>query len=149
VAAKAIQRIAWLYRIEADARPLSAEQRLLARQQRSRPLWEELHAWLELERTRVPDGSAIARAIDYSLNHWQALSRFLLDAEVPIDNNHLENQMRPWAMGRKAWLFIGSRLAGERAAVLMSQDRHHHARHERNGRVRSASAQDASARRLQ
>ena len=46
--------------------------------------------WLQLERKRVPDGSAIAKAIDYCLNHWEALSRFLLDGEVPIDNNHLE-----------------------------------------------------------
>jgi hypothetical protein len=90
------------------------------RHERSRPLWQELHVWLQLERKRVPDGSAIAKAIDYSLNHWQALSRFLLDGNVPIDNNHIENQMRPWAMGRKAWLFIGSQLAGERAAMVMS-----------------------------
>ena len=120
VAAQAIQRIAWLYRIESDARELTSEHRLQMRQERSKPLWEELHVWLQLERTRVPDGSAIARAIDYSLNHWEALSRFLLDGDVPIDNNHIENQMRPWAMGRKAWLFIGSQLAGERAAVVMS-----------------------------
>jgi hypothetical protein len=120
VAAQAIQRIAWLYRIEADARALSCQQRLQMRHERSRPLWQELHVWLQLERKRVPDGSAIAKAIDYSLNHWQALSRFLLDGNVPIDNNHIENQMRPWAMGRKAWLFIGSQLAGERAAMVMS-----------------------------
>ena len=120
VAAQAIQRIAWLYRIEADARELSAEQRLLMRQERSKPLWEELHVWLKLERMRVPEGSAIAKAIDYSLNRWEALSRFLLDGEVPIDNNHLENQMRPWALGRRNWFFIGSQLAGERAAMVMS-----------------------------
>lgn len=120
VAAQAIQRIAWLYRIEADARGLSGGQRLQMRHERSKPLWQELHVWLQLERTRVPDGSAIAKAIDNSLNHWQALSRFLLDGDVPIDNNHIENQMRPWAMGRKAWLFIGSQLAGERAAMVMS-----------------------------
>ncbi|MGH8830279.1 MAG: IS66 family transposase [Polaromonas sp.] len=120
VAAQAIQRIAWLYRIEADARDLSCEQRLQMRQERSKPLWQELHAWLQLERTRVPDGSAIAKAIDYSLNHWQALSRFLSDGAVPIDNNHIENQIRPWALGRRNWLFVGSQLAGERAAVVMS-----------------------------
>ena len=120
VAAQAIQRIAGLYRIEADARVLDCEQRLQMRQERSRPLWQELHVWLQLERTRVPDGSAIAKAIDYSLNHWEALSRYLLDGNVPIDNNHIENQMRPWALGRKNWLFIGSELAGERAAVVMS-----------------------------
>lgn len=120
VAAQAIQRIAWLYRIEADAKALTAEQRLQMRQARSEPLWKELHVWLMLERTRVPDGSAIAKAIDYSLNHWAGLGRFLLDGDVPIDNNHIENQLRPWAVGRRNWLFIGSQLAGERAAVVMS-----------------------------
>jgi len=120
VAGQAIQRIAWLYRVEADARGLTAEQRLLMRQARSRPLWEELNVWLQLERTRVPDGSAIAKAIDYSLNHWVGLGRFLLDGDVPIDNNYVENRIRPWALGRRNWLFIGSQLAGERAAVVMS-----------------------------
>jgi len=120
VAKQAIQRIAWLYRIEADARELTAEQRLQMRHERSRPLWEELHVWLQLERKRVPDGSAIAKAIDYSLNHWTGLSRFLMDGAVPVDNNHIENQIRPWALGRRNWLFIGSQLAGERAAVVMS-----------------------------
>jgi transposase len=120
VAAQAIGRIAWLYRIEADARAMNSEQRLQMRQERSKPLWEELHAWLQLERTRVPDGSAIARAIDYSLNHWPALSEFLRDGAVPVDNNHVENQIRPWALGRRNWLFMGSQLAGERAAVVMS-----------------------------
>lgn len=120
VAAQAIQRIAWLYRIEADARRLNAEQRLQVRLERSAPLWQELHAWLKLERTRVPDGSAIAKAIDYSLTHWEGLGRFLLDGDVPLDNNHVENQIRPWALGRRNWLFIGSQLAGERAAVVMS-----------------------------
>jgi transposase len=120
VAAEAIQRIAWLYRIEADARELTSQQRLQMRQERSKPLWEQLHLWLQLERTRVPDGSAIAKAIDYSLNHWDGLGRFLLDGDVPIDNNYVENRIRPWALGRRNWLFIGSQLAGERAAVVMS-----------------------------
>jgi transposase len=120
VAGQAIQRLAWLYKIEADAKALSAGQRLQMRQERSQPLWDELHVWLRLERTRVPDGSAIAKAIDYSLNHWAGLGRFLLDGDVPIDNNHVENRIRPWALGRRNWLFIGSQLAGERAAVVMS-----------------------------
>ena len=120
VARQAIGRIAWLYRIEAQARPLCTGQRLQMRQEQSGPLWQELHMWLQLERSRVPEGSAIAKAIDYSLSHWEGLSRFLLDGAVPIDNNHIENQMRPWALGRKNWLFIGSQLAGERAAAVMS-----------------------------
>jgi transposase len=120
VAAQAIQRIAWLYRIEADAKELTAGQRLQMRQARSQPLWEEMHGWLKLERTRVPDGSATAKAIDYSLNHWVGLGRYLLDGDVPIDNNYVENRIRPWALGRRNWLFIGSQLAGERAAAVMS-----------------------------
>ena len=76
--------------------------------------------WLRLERTRVADGSGIAAALDYSLRRWVALGHFLRDGQVSIDNNHIERQMRPWAMGRKAWLFAGSELAGQRAAIVMS-----------------------------
>ena len=120
VAAQAIQRIAALYRVEADVRELDAAQRLQVRQRRSLPLWQALHLWLQRERARVPDGSTIAGAIDYSLRRWQPLGRFLHDGAVAIDNNHAENLMRPIALGRKNWLFVGSELAGERAAVIMS-----------------------------
>ncbi len=68
----------------------------------------------------VPDGSATAKALDYSLNHWQALTRNLLHGDVSVDNNSVKNLIRPWAMGRKAWLFAGSELAGQCAAVVMS-----------------------------
>ena len=54
---------------------LSTERRLQMRLERSKPMWEELHVWLQLERNRVPDGSAIAKAIDYSLNHWAGLGQ--------------------------------------------------------------------------
>ncbi|WP_026096520.1 IS66 family transposase [Ideonella sp. B508-1] len=120
VAELAIQRIAKLYRIEAEVRTMDVMQRLTHRQQYAAPLWEELHAWMQAERGRVPDGGATAAALDYSLRRWKALGRFLHDGAVSIDNNHLENLMRPWAMGRKAWLFAGSELAGQRAAMVMS-----------------------------
>ncbi len=120
VAQQAVQRIALIYRVEREAKELTSGERLAVRQTKSKPLWEELHAWLRLERGRVPEGSAVARAIDYSLNAWGALTVHLQDGAVPVDNNHIENLMRPWAMGRKAWLFAGSELAGQRAAVVMS-----------------------------
>jgi transposase len=120
VAAEAIRRIAWLYKVEAGARHLSAEERVQMRREQSKPIWDALHLWLQLERTRVPDGGAIAKAIDYSLKRWEELGRFLLDGEVPLDNNHCENRIRPVALGRKNWLFVGSQLAGERSAVMMS-----------------------------
>ncbi|MFW2776638.1 IS66 family transposase, partial [Acinetobacter baumannii] len=84
------------------------------------PILERLHAWLEEQRRRVPDGSAIARAIDYSLKRWPALVRYLDDPTVPIDNNHVERQIRPVALGRSNWLFAGSLRAGQRAAAVMS-----------------------------
>ncbi len=120
IAAEVVRRIAWLYKIETDVRGLSSEERLRIRQERSRPLWNELHLWLQMQRGRVPDGSAIAKAIDYSLNRWTGLGQFLLDGEVQLDNNHCQNRIRPVVLGKTNWLFIGSQLAGERAAVVMS-----------------------------
>lgn len=120
VAVQAVQRIARIYHVESQASEMTAEARLAHRQQYARPLWDELHAWLKLERTRVPDGGGIAAALDYSLKRWHALGRFLADGAVSVDNNHIENLMRPWALGRKAWLFAGSELAGKRAAMVMS-----------------------------
>jgi hypothetical protein len=120
VAPQALRRIAEIYRAERELVAMSAADRLAARKDLTGPLWKGLRQWLEGERAKVPDGSATAKALDYSLKHWTALTRNLLDGDVPVDNNHLENQIRPWAMGRRAWLFTGSELAGQRAAVVMS-----------------------------
>ncbi len=120
VAKEAIKRIGWIYHVEGQFERMDAQQRLAAREQLTRPLWKELHVWLKLERGRVPDGGSIAGAIDYSLNSWTALTRHLEDGAVPIDNNFIERQIKPWAMGRRAWLFCGSALAGQRAAIVMS-----------------------------
>ncbi|MDI3275937.1 transposase, partial [Pseudomonas sp. AL03] len=68
----------------------------------------------------VPNGSATAKALDYSLKRWVALTRYLEDGAVPIDYNPVENQIRPWALGRSNWLFAGSLRSGKRAAAIMS-----------------------------
>ena len=68
----------------------------------------------------MPEGSATARAIDYSLNRWTALTRYLGDGRLPPDNNWIENRIRPIALGRNNWLFAGSLRAGQRAAAIMS-----------------------------
>jgi hypothetical protein len=120
VAREAIRRIGWIYHVEGQFEGMDAQQRLAARKEFTAPRWKELNVWLRLERGRVPDGGSIAAAIDYSLNSWTALTRHLEDGSVPIDNNFLERQIRPWAMGRRAWLFCGSELAGQRAAIVMS-----------------------------
>ncbi len=76
--------------------------------------------WLTGQRQKVPPGSATAKAIDYSLGRWTALVRYLDDARLPADNNWVENQIRPIAIGRSNWLFAGSLRAGKRAAAVMS-----------------------------
>ena len=81
---------------------------------------DALQQWLIAQRQKVPDGSATARAIDYSLKRWLALTRFIDDGDLPVDNNWVENQIRPIAIGRNNWLFAGSLRAGQRAAAIMS-----------------------------
>ncbi|HKW83135.1 MAG TPA: IS66 family transposase [Burkholderiaceae bacterium] len=120
LAQEAIRRFARIYEVEAELKSMSDEERRALRQQLAKPLWDKLKTWLELERRLVVDGGATAAAIDYTLNHWAALTRHLDDGAVAIDNNHLERQIKPWAMGRRAWLFAGSELAGQRAAIVMS-----------------------------
>jgi transposase len=120
VGLEALRRFARIYEVEGELKGLDDEQRRAQRQRLAKPLWEELHHWLSLERRLVADGGATAKAIDYTLGHWVALTRHLEDGAVAIDNNHLERQIKPWAMGRKAWQFVGSELAGQRAAIIMS-----------------------------
>lgn len=109
-----------LYKIEREVQDASAEQREAARKERSRPIADAMQKWLFQQRQKVPDGSATAKAIDYSLRRWTALTRFIDDGELPIDNNWVENHIRPIALGRSNWLFAGSLRAGKRAAAIMS-----------------------------
>ena len=120
IAAQALQSISALYDVEREVKSLTVDERLKIRQTRSRPLADALHQWMELQRRQITDGSATARALDYSLKRWGAFTRFLDDGQLPIDNNWAENQIRPIAIGRKNWLFAGSLRAGQRAAAVMS-----------------------------
>lgn len=79
-----------------------------------------MHTWLLLTRQKITDGTATAKALDYSLRRWQALTRFVSDGHLPVDNNHIENQIRPIAIGRNIWMFAGSLRAGQSAAAVMS-----------------------------
>ena len=120
IAATAVEFIGQLYDIEREVKNLPPEQRLAERQRRALPITQALHAWLVAQRTKVVDGGATAKAIDYSLKRWTALTRYLDDPALPIDNNHDEQQIRTWATGRKNWLFTGTLLAGQRAAAITS-----------------------------
>ncbi len=120
IAGQALDLFGRLYDIEREVADLSLDERLRIRQAKAKPIADELHAWLTQQRQRVPNGSATARAIDYSLKRWAALTHYLTDGQVPIDNNWIENRIRPIALGRKNWLFAGSLRAGKRAAAIMS-----------------------------
>ncbi len=112
--------IGQLYEIERVAKTLSVDARARMRTEKSKPLLDALHQWMLLQRQRVSDGGATAKALDYSLRRWVALTRFVEDGRLPIDNNWIENQIRPVAIGRNNWLFAGSLRAGQRAAAVMS-----------------------------
>jgi transposase len=120
IAGQAVALIAKLYEIERDARELQPEARRLWRQQHAKPVAEALHGWLIGQRQKLAKADVTAKAIDYALSNWRALTRYLEDGHVPIDNNAAENAVRPLAVGRKNWLFVGSQQAGERAAVVLS-----------------------------
>jgi hypothetical protein len=98
VAAQALQYIAALYEIEREVKSLGANNRQEIRQARARPLANAMHACMVLQRQSILDGSATAKALDYSLKRWGALTRFVDDPQLPIDNNWIENQIRPVAM---------------------------------------------------
>ncbi len=120
VAQEALNRIAAFYRVEARAKDLTAEDRKAYRQEHAAPLLHAMKVWLDALRPTVPGASGTAKAIDYTLRRWSALTRYLEDGRDPIDNNRIENAIRPIALGRKNWLFAGSERAGQRAAAIMS-----------------------------
>ena len=120
VAEQALKQIQLLYQHEAVAKGLSPPDRLAYRRQHLRPVLDEFETWLHAQQTLVPPNSAIAKAIRYTLSNWTALMRLLDNAQMPIDNNTVENLIRPLAIGRKNWLFAGSEIAGRRGAAIMS-----------------------------
>jgi transposase len=118
------QLLAWyrqLYDVEDQARGRSSEEVLELRQQLSVPIMSRLRAWLDSDAARrVLPKSPLGEALRYLNNQWDALSVFLGDGRVPIDNNETEQLMKQVATGRKNWLFVGSVEAGYRAAILMT-----------------------------
>lgn len=120
IAQQALEFFRLLYEIERGVAELDANDRMQQRKVLATPIMDRLHHWLTTQRQQITNGTATAKAIDYSLKRWAALTRYLDDGTVPIDNNWVENQIRPWALGRSNWLFAGSLRSGQRAAAIMS-----------------------------
>ena len=106
LAEQALRYIQLLYEIEREVRDLEPDLRRRIRQEKAVPVIDMLHAWMIAQRLLVHDGSAISKALDYSLKRWTALSRYLDDGAVPIDSNWVKNQIRPWALGRTGSLQV-------------------------------------------
>jgi transposase len=109
-----------LYDVEASVKDESVERRLVERQQRSKPVYDELVAWCQTYQPTEPPSSLLAKAINYLLNHRVALTRFLDDGRLPIDNGLIERIHRMPALTRRNFLFAGSHAGAERAAIAYS-----------------------------
>jgi len=120
IANEALQRIAALYRIEADVRGCEPDARRAARQERSRPLLAELEPWLREKLPLLSRKSKLAQAIRYGLSLWEGLIRFLDDGRIEIDSNTVERSIRPLALTRKNALFAGSDGGAESWAIVAS-----------------------------
>ena len=120
LAIEAVRRIDALFAIERTINGRPAEERRRVRQAESRPLVVELEAWFHEQRARLSAKADLAKAIAYSLNRWDALTRFLDDGRMCMTNNAAEREIRAVAVGRANWTFAGSDAGGERAAAIYS-----------------------------
>lgn len=116
----AVAMIGTLYGIERTWKDATSEDRFLARQQHSIPQLASLQAWLEKTMPTVPPKSALGTALSYIHNSWSRLIRYTEHGDLPIDNNGCENAIRPFVVGRKAWLFSDTPAGAYASAVIYS-----------------------------
>ena len=117
---EALARIGALYAIEEQIRGKPAELRSSVRQASARPLLDDLRQWMEKTLRSLSTKSETAGAIRYAISHWRALTRYVDDGLLEIDNNAAERALRAIAIGRKNYLFMGADSGGQRAAALYS-----------------------------
>lgn len=120
LAERALHSIGGSRKIERHTREMRDGDRWRLRQETAAPIIEKLHEWMVAQRETRTRRFGYGQGLDYSLRRWLALTRYLEDGAVPIDNNQIENLIRPWALGRSNWLFAGSQGSGKRAAAIMS-----------------------------
>ena len=120
IAQEALLRIVALYKVEDQIRGKPPEERRAVRQAKSKPLLDSLRQWLETTLSKLSRKSDTTAAIRYALSRWDALTRYIEDGHIEIDNNAAERSLRGVALGRKNYLFAGSDAGGERAAAIYS-----------------------------
>lgn len=117
---EAVSRINAHYRFERQWKSLSEKEQKTHREKYGRPLLDDFHQWLQNQVNAVLPKSAFGKAINYTLKNWDALYRYSTTGHLNIDNNWAEQSMRPIALGRKNYLFVGSEQAGHCAAIFYS-----------------------------
>ena len=117
IAAEAIERIAALYAVEKEARGKPPDQRVALRHARARPIFDSLEQWLREQQDRVSAKSPLGKAIRYALSRLPKARPYLDHGHLELDNNSAERAMRPTALGRKNYLFMGSEGGGKAAAI--------------------------------
>jgi len=118
IAIEAVTRIDALFAIEREINGQPPALRLAVRRKHSKPLIESFETWLRAERRKLSSKGPLAKAIDYTFNHWEAFTRFLDDGRICLSNNAAERAVRGIAIGRRNWTFCGSDEGGHRAAVM-------------------------------
>jgi transposase len=118
IAEEGLRQVGALYAVEAAINGRSPEQRRTERQTQSKPLLDTLHAWMLARRRRLSGKSTLGKALQYALSRWEALTRYLEDGRLSIDNNLSERLLRGIALTRKNFLFVGSDAGGQRAAIV-------------------------------
>ena len=118
--AEALAYIKRLYKIEREFEESSADERKVMRQTKSLPILEKFKTWLINQQGNHLPKSGLSSAINYSLNHWKALTEYTKDGNLPISNCLCEQSFKTVATGRKNWLFFGSKEGGRTGAILIS-----------------------------
>ena len=117
---QAVAMIGKLYAIEREHKDSPIEVCYAARQEKSVPVLNELHDWMEKMLPKVPPKSALGSALSYMRNYWGKLVRYTERGDLPIDNNRCENAIRPFVVGRKAWLFSDTPAGANASAIIYS-----------------------------
>ncbi|GGA83044.1 transposase [Nitratireductor aestuarii] len=120
IALEAVKRYDELFEIERQINGLSAEERRAVRQDKSKPLFDDMHEWLTKERATLSRSSEVIEPIDYMLKRWEGFALFLEDGRVCLTNNAAERALRSVALGRRNWTFAGSQRGADRAAVMLT-----------------------------
>ncbi|MFC5396042.1 IS66 family transposase, partial [Bosea vestrisii] len=120
IALEAVRRLDALFEIERAINGRSAEERRAVRQEKSKPLLGDMHAWLLRERETLSRSAEVLKPINYMLRRWGDFARFLEDGRICLSNNAAERALRGIALGRRNWTFAGSQRGADRAAVMLT-----------------------------